>query len=133
LSFFDLQQHFRITIETAVDPGFYVHIRDGTTLKFLPYKRNIYLLDPVDYSKLNTAFTSYSCANVVAQNKVNFTRRELEGAERARALYKRMQKPAYSVFLKRLAKNLIRDSKVTLEDTQRAFILLSTQEHIYVL
>ena len=123
LSFFDLQQHFRITIDTAVDPGFYIHIRDGTTLKFLPYKKNIYLLDPVDYCKLNTALTSYSCANVVAQNKVNFTRRELEGAERARALYKRMQKPAYSVFLTRLSKNLVKDSKVTVEDAQRAYAI----------
>ena len=123
LSFFDLQQHFRITIDTAVDPSFFVHICDGVVLKFLPYKGNIYLLDPVDYSKLNTALTSYSCAAVVAKNKVNFTRRELEGAERARALYKRMQKPAYSVFLKRLAKNLIRDSKVTLEDAQRAYAI----------
>ena len=81
LVFFELQQHFRITIDTAVDPGFYVHIRDGTSLKFLPYKRNIYLLDPVDYYKLNTALTPYSCANVVSRNKVNFTRHELEGAE----------------------------------------------------
>ena len=97
-----MQQHFRITIDTAVDPGFFVHIRDNMALKFLPYKGNIYLLDPMDYPKLNTALTSYSCTAVVAKNKVNFTCRELEGAERARALYKRMQKPAYSVFLNAL-------------------------------
>ena len=102
-----------------MDPGFYVHIRDGTTLNFLPYKKNIYLLDPVDYYKLNTALTSYSRANIVAQNKVNFTRRELEGAERARALYKRTH-----VFLKRLFKNLIKDSKVTVKDAQRAYAYL---------
>lgn len=123
LSFFDLQQHFRIAIDTAVDPGFFIHVRDGMTLKFLPYKGNIYLLDPADYSKLNTALTSYFCAVVVAKNKVNFTRRELEGAERARDLYKHMQKPAYSVFLKRLANNLIRNSQVTLEDAQRAYAI----------
>ena len=73
LSFYTLQKHFHITIDTAIDPGLYVHICDGVTLKFIPYKGNIYLLNPADYPKLNTSLTSYSCAAVVANNKLNLT------------------------------------------------------------
>lgn len=120
LSFHSVQQHFRITTDTAVESGIHVHISDGITLRFLPYKGNIYLLDPPDYAKLNSAITSYSCTNIVAKNKVNFTKREIEGADKARALYKAMRLPQYKTFIKRLAQNQIKDCKVTVADAQRA-------------
>ena len=123
LSYHSLQRHFRITTDTALALGIYVHIYNGVTLKFLPYKGNIYLLDPVDYHKLNTVLTSYSCTAVVAKNKLNFTRREIEGADRARALYEKMRKPTYTTFLKRIAKNQIRNNKVTVDDAQRAYAI----------
>ena len=34
-----------------------------------------------------------------------------------------MQKPAYTVFLQRLTKNLLRDSKVSVEDAQRSYTI----------
>ena len=104
LSYHSLQQHYRITTDTALDPGIYVHIRDGVTLRFTPYKGAIYLLDPSDYHKLITTLNAYSCAAVVTKNNENFTRREVEGADRAQALYNKLRKPVYSTFIKGIAK-----------------------------
>lgn len=123
LSFHSVQQHFRITTDTAIEPGIHVHVSDGVTLHFLPYKGNIYLLDPPDYSKLNSAVSFYSCTHIVANKRVNFTKRELEGADKARALYKAMRLPQYKIFIKRIARNQIKDCKVTVADAQRAYAI----------
>lgn len=57
----------------------------------------------------------------VPGNKVEYTKREVEGADEARILYRKLGHPSEEFFQHMLKNNLIRNCPVTLDDPQRAF------------
>jgi hypothetical protein len=65
----------------------------------------------------------YSFVSTVANNKAQFPRREIEGADKARALYRKIGRPSQHQFEQILAKNLIRNCPVTVDDAKRALLI----------
>ena len=134
LSWSEVAEHFRITFDSAVDDCIEVHIADGVTLSFTSIDNGIYLMKENDRHKLSPKhtvpepklkpLTPYSCANVVSDNKLEFTCRELEGADTARSLFKHLGMPSYSRFIHAIEHNFIPNCPVTVADIRRAL-------HIY--
>ena len=126
LAWCDVAEHFRITSDTSVDDSILVHVADGCTLRFTMVRNGLFLLDPAGLAKLRSFFDYYSFAQVdtVQALKTNFTRREIEGAERARTLFRALGMPSYAKFIHTLEHNHIRNCPVTSADVRRAL-------HIY--
>jgi hypothetical protein len=123
LSWAEIATHFRITSDSAIDDSILVHIADGITIRFSNLQSGIYLLDDNDLPKLST-LTGYIHANIVEDNKLAFTTRELQGADTARSLFKAMGMPSYSRFIYAIENNLIKNCPITVADIRRAL-------HIY--
>ncbi len=91
LSMAEVRKVCRITMDTSVEPAMSVHRRDGSIMKFNEYKSGLYYFDTAAPTSPNyTSFdvNVYSFLHTVEQNKQAYTRREIEGADRARELYK---------------------------------------------
>ena len=64
--------------------------------------------------------TKCSNLNLVRDNKVLFTKKEIESANNVRAIYQHCNKPAHDKFLKLLDKRYFIDCPVISEDMKRA-------------
>jgi hypothetical protein len=100
----------RITMDTSVEAALCVHRSDGSIMKFIEYGLGLY------YHDAAAAVQPNSNENVIdyANNKAQFPRRKIEGADKARALYGKIGRPSQPQFEQILAKNLIRNCPVTL-------------------
>ena len=87
-------------MDTNVEPAIVVHRKDGTEMKFLEYKSELYYYEVLvaKTDKLNTFVTDYCFVTTVAGNKKMFTRREVEGANRARKSYTLIGRPGHNRF-----------------------------------
>jgi hypothetical protein len=91
-----------------------VHSLDGvTTTDFIEHESGLYLHD-ASKQKVNTV--SYSCLQTVANNKSNFTVRQVEAADAARTLYRLIGHPGYTCFILSLKENHILNCPVTIDD-----------------
>jgi hypothetical protein len=90
LSMAEVRKVCRITMDTSVEPAMTVHRKDGSRMKFSEYTSGLYYYDTAAPEPTNdTSFnvTNYLFLNTVAGNKQAYTRREIQGADRARKLY----------------------------------------------
>jgi hypothetical protein len=90
LSMAEVRKVCRITMDTSIEPAMTVHRKDGSCMKFSEYKSGLYYFDTAGPEPTNdTSFdvTNYLFLNTVAGNKQAYTRREIQGADRARKLY----------------------------------------------
>ena len=123
LSWADVASLFCTTSDSAVDDCIFVHIDDGITICFASIDNSIYLIDESNLPKLKPV-TNYSYTNVVDENKLNFTTRELAGADTARSLFKALGFPSYSRYIYAIEHNLISNWTVNISDIKHAL-------HIY--
>jgi hypothetical protein len=77
-----------ITMDMSVEAATHVHRKDATVMTFKEYKSGLYYYNAGP--KHSNTSDVYLFLNTVAENKGNYTRREIEGANRARALYKKI-------------------------------------------
>lgn len=100
-----------VTMETAIEAAMLVHKLDGSVMKFHEYQTGLYYHDvAVERKKVsNNDVIDYSFVNTVAGNKERFHRREIEGADRARELYKKIGRPSQKQFEHILSSNIIRN------------------------
>jgi hypothetical protein len=113
----------RITMDTAVEAAMTVHRSDGSLMKFNEFKSGLYYYDTKqEQTNLSSNDdTDYLFLNTVADNKKNYTQREIEGADRAQKLYIKIERPSSEQeFLDILKNNLIRNCPVTPDDARRA-------------
>lgn len=125
LSLAAVRKTCRVTMDTSVEAALCVHRSDGTIMKFLEYASGLYYHD-TSQPKLDTPSTpviAYSFLSTVARNKSHFTPREVEGADAARNLYKKIGRPSQQAFEDTLRKNLIMNCPVTIDDAKRALII----------
>jgi hypothetical protein len=116
----------RVTMDTAIAAAFHVHKVDGSLMTFTEYHSGLYFHDTSSLSTSNNSsasITNYTLVNTVAKNKSMFTRREIEGADKARELYRKVGYPAEKFFQTMLSKNLIHNCPITAEDAKRALII----------
>jgi hypothetical protein len=116
----------RITMDTAVENAMHVHQADGTLMTFQEYKSGLYLYDAADSSPNPSSKTkgAYLFLHTVAGNKASYTRREIEGADQARDLYRKLGHLSEQEFNKILQNIFLRNCPVTPDDAKRAL-------HIY--
>jgi hypothetical protein len=110
LSMVELRKVCHITMVTSVEASMDVHRRDGSIMKFREYKSGLYYYDtgqPTAPDKHSSSPNNYLFLNTVAENEATYTRREIEGADKARALYKKIGRPSEQEFRKIIQHNLI--------------------------
>jgi hypothetical protein len=123
LSMAKVRKVCRITMDTSVKPAMSVHRRGGSIMKFNEYKSGLYYFDtaaPKTPNSTSLDVNDYLFLNTVEQNKQAYTRREIEGADRARVLYKKIRRPSEKEFTDMLQNNLIRNCPVTPDGAKRA-------------
>ena len=109
--------------------AFRVTRKDGSFMWFRELPSGLYAYDTrtQDNSSLfktKPKSTSYLFANTVEGNKLQYHKRELEGAEKAKLLYANLNRPSQQHFEHLLKHNLIKNCPVTVDDAKRA-------RHIY--
>ena len=123
LSFSDVCAHFRVTVDTANEDAIMVHLRHGI-LKFICMENGLYMADcSVIKPKSTVAAYSFAMTTTVSQLKSEFTRREIQGADKARELYKCLGMPSYQKLISSIQSNAIRNCPVTVADVRRALYL----------
>ena len=123
LALCDVRRRCRITLDTAVEATILVHLQDGTVLRFVEHTNGLYLLLPSTNPSTKSPCHNYSCVSTVAENRAVFTRRELEGADQARDLYRIIGRPSQRKFGAILDQGSILNCPVTRADAQRANII----------
>ena len=116
----DVRRLCRVTLDTAVEAVLFVHLPDDTVLRFAEHIDGLYLLVPSVNPNASSPTYNYSCMSTVADNRAVFTRRELEGADRARQLYRTIGRPSQRKFEAILDYGSILNCPVTKADAQRA-------------
>ena len=114
----DVRRLCRVTLDTAVEAVLVVHLPDGSFLRFVEHLDGLYLLVPSVNLTTNPPNYSYSCVSTVADNHAAFTRRELEGADRARQLYRTIGRPSQRQFEAILDRGSILNCPITKADAQ---------------
>jgi hypothetical protein len=122
LSLAEVRKVCRVTLDTDAEPTMYVHRKDGSLMKFAEHSTGLYVFDTSD-NCTSEEVSAYTLVSTVSENKKLFTRREIESADAARALYRKVGRPSESDFLDILNKNLIRNCPITVDDAKRASII----------
>ena len=124
LSLAEVRKVCRVTLDTEVEPTMFVHRKDGSLMKFTEHSTGLYVFDTASPSNYTSEpVSAYALVSTVADNKKLFTRREIDRADAARDLYRKIGRPSESDFLSILSKNLIRNCPVTVDDAKRATII----------
>lgn len=131
LSLAQVRRLRRVTLDTAIAPTFKVHHVDGiSTTEFIEHASGLYLFDAsvkndkkVDLKSSSPSIIAYSCLQTVANNKANYTARQIKAADAARALYRLVGRPGYARFIIALKENHILNCPVTVEDARRAELI----------
>ena len=115
----------RITMDTSVDAAIHVHRRDGSIMTFTEYQSGLYYFDTGVGSTKSTKnnVDAYVFLTTVAGNKLKYTRREIQGADDARALYRKLGHPSEKTFRHLLDSNYIRNCPITSDDAKRALLI----------
>jgi hypothetical protein len=115
-----LQAKYHTTFDSEQKNAFTVAVSDALTLTFEGFGSGLYFVN------LNTPVNAYpfSLLNTVQENKQFFSRREIEGAEAARAQQGQIGWPSDQEYYEIIRDNLLKNSKATLDDLRRA-------EHIF--
>ena len=121
LSLAEVRKVCRITMDSADEPAMFVHRLDGTVMKFLEHPSGLYVFSC--NNDTNDNVTGYTMLSTVAEQKKLFSRREIQSANAARDLYRKIGRPAEAEFQSILRNNLIRNCPVTPDDAKRALII----------
>jgi hypothetical protein len=115
-----LQAKYHTTFDSEKKNAFKVEVSDVLTITFEGFGSGLYFVN------LNTPVNAYplSLLNTVTENKQFFSRREIEGAEAARAQQGQIGWPSDQEYYEIIRDNLLTNSKATLDDLRRA-------EHIF--
>ena len=125
LSLASVTKRCRVTMDSAVENCINVHRSNGTIMKFTELRSGLYFHDTSSPStpETSTPVTDYSFLHTVASNKQQFTRREVEGADKALILQKRIGHPSDQAFQEYLANGLINNCPVTVDDHKRGRLI----------
>ena len=84
LSLLQVSQSFRVTMDMVVDPAILVHVGNDDVIKFNKCRSGLYYYDTSN--SYNSTLMGYSFLAMVKSNKEYFSRREIEGADKAHIL-----------------------------------------------
>ena len=89
-------------------------------MKFQEHKNGLYYYYvPKVNCILDNTVSDYCFVNTVANNKVMFTRREVQAAERAREIYALIGRPGQQTFEHIVSNSLISNIPINISDVKR--------------
>jgi hypothetical protein len=132
LSMAAVRKQCRITMDTSVEAAMCVHRADGSVMKFTEFASGLYFYD-VETKSTNSTVSNYSHhshVQTVRDNKANFTKREIQGADDARRLQRLIGRHSDREFEDILDNNRITNCPLTSKDAKRALAIYGTDEKI---
>ena len=116
---------------TELEPEIVAHLGDGKEIKFIEYTNGLYqhdvrsgVLDKYQVtSRENVA--DYLLIQTVEENKILFTRKQMETADGVRELSRKLGRPSKRMFEDIISKYLILNCPYTLDDVKRVEIVYS--------
>ena len=109
LSFADLRNKFRITMNTEKEPVFIVHLPNGNRLKFREVASGLYLYDYANSKYLQSkGEDDFTFLTQVRSGSHNFSRMEVNRAKQARDLHERLGFKSYPRFFKMIRKEEVK-------------------------
>ena len=124
LSLADVRKVCRVTMDTDEETAMLVHRTDGSIMRFQEHSSGLYVFDASSGKEASKdAINTYSMLQTVAEQKRLFSRREVDAADVARALYRKIGRPGREEFEQILRRNLIRNCPVTPDDAKRALVI----------
>ena len=112
ISMKNMCKKYRVTFDSENGNKFIVHKPDGTKVIFKMSKQGLYYHDTRDRDVI--------LLNTVAENKAQFSNREIEGATKARELYGQVGYPSQADFINIVRYGMINDCKITVQDIKNA-------------
>ena len=119
LSLSDVRKVCRVTMDSDAGLSINVHRLDGSIMPFIEHPSGLYVYNP----NPNDNVSAYTLLSTVAEQKRLFSRREIEAADEARALCRKLGRPGDDDFIRLLANNNIQNCPVTPADAKRATII----------
>jgi hypothetical protein len=113
LSLSRVKEKFRVTFDSAVDNSFHVH-KEGKVLKFREAARRLYYFDTVERDEVATMLVT-----TVEDNMSKFSAYDVNKAQLARSIQKRIGRPSTAAFKHYVRHNLIPNCPITFGDIDR--------------
>ena len=107
-------------MDTAEECCIKVHLNKDDVLQFWEVNSGLFILNP--FNKIHDT-TKFSFLNLISNNKLYYTKRELQAADAARRLYIHCNMPGYQKFIELVQMNYFRNSPVTAQNVQRALTI----------
>jgi hypothetical protein len=112
----------RVTMDSAGEPTINVHRLDGTIMQFVEHESGLYIYS-ANNNNINNQVTGYTMISTVAEQKKLFSTREIQSADNARALYRKLGRPSEAEFQQILSGNFLQNCPVTAADAKRALTI----------
>ena len=122
LSLSQIDDKYRVTYDSDVEKAFVVHGTNSGNKRFVRSSGGLHYYDT---SARNSKFIMMQ---TVSGNKSNYTKKEIEAADKAVRLYHAIGRPGYKVFYDTLQKGLIHNCTTTVQDAKNAFQIYGADE-----
>ena len=123
LSLSQIDSKYRVTYNSSEAKAFIVHNTRGGKKKFNRSKGGLHYYD----TSINRS-TNYIMMQTVEENKIQFTKKEIEAVENARKIYHIIGRPGYKVFYDILQKGLIHNCTISSQDAKNAYQIYGPDE-----
>jgi Zinc knuckle len=84
----------RVTFDSAIEPTMVIHKMDGTYMRFKQHTGGLYYYDTKEQQNVLPLEDPYMLLQTVTNNKAKFVTREVEAADAARELYRKVGRPS---------------------------------------
>jgi hypothetical protein len=96
LSLSEVRKVCTVTMDTSKEPAINVHRKDGSIMSFVEHPSGLYVYQDNNHSDNNV--TAYTLLSTVAEHRRNFSKRQVDDADAARALYRKLGRPDEAEF-----------------------------------
>ena len=96
LSLSEVRKVCTVTMDTSKEPAINVHRKDGSIMSFVEHPSGLYVYQGNNLSDNNV--TAYTLLSTVAEHRRNFSKRQVDDADAARALYRKLGRPDEAEF-----------------------------------
>ena len=112
-----------MTMDTAQEAAFIVHCKDGSLMKFMEFRNGLYFYNVPKRNNTKAHISDYLFVTTVENNKSIFTRRKIQGADKARNLYIKLGRPGQHCFEDLLGNGYVLNCDVSVADAKHAIFI----------
>ena len=123
LSFAEVRNKFRITMDTNNETSMTVHLKNNKIVIFDEVSSGLYLFKGKHKVMNEHIMSKQSYLCTVIENKAKFSNRHVIMADESRYLFVNLGMPSYDNFIKTLTNNDIRNLKGTVDDAKRVVFI----------